>query len=177
MTSLINVATCVEFEKEKAEIKATNTAKRQRRFKEKAGKRRCASNVVLNMVVQQTLQNENPSLQYHDENGRPVNKTFLPSVADCLKFIQLMVSSFPDVVNMEDASVVIDSFKEAVATGRGKSVRARQYVVPIAKLYMETYHPQVLDVQTTRRGMEPVSSDSESDQDDVVDEGECRSHT
>ena len=123
------------------------------------------------MVVQQMLQNEDPPLQYHDENGRPVKKNFLPSVADCLKFIQLMVSSFPDVVNMEDTSVVIRRFKEAVATGRGKSVRARQYVVSIATLYMQTYHPQLLDVQTARRDMEPISSDSESNQDDVVDEG------
>ena len=82
ITSLINVVTCVQFEKDEADVQVTNTAKRQRRFKEKVDKRRCDSNVVLNVVVQQMLRNENPPLQHHDENGRPVEKNLLPSVAD-----------------------------------------------------------------------------------------------
>ena len=119
------------------------------------------------MVIQQQLKDQDPPVHYHDENGRPVEKDFLLSVADCSKFIQLMFTSFSDVLDMEKESVVISKFKDVVATGRGKCDRARQHVTPIAKIYLETYQPHLVDIQESRRNMVyvSVSESSESDQD------------
>ena len=171
MTAPANITACFNAEKEKADKVAIETDKRHKRAEKTAAKRRCASDVVTKMVVQRKLKEQN--LEYLDESGRAVDRDFLPQVAECQKFVQMMATSYPDIMNMETEASAISRFKSAVATGRGKSVRARQFVDPIARQYVDTYHSHLYDVQEHRRSTGPVSetedtSESEVGVDDLI---------
>ena len=117
------------------------------------------------MVVQCKLKEQ--KMEYLDENSLPVDRDFLPSVSECLKFVQMMATGFPDIMNMETETSVVSRFKSVVATGRGKSDRARQFVDPIARQYVDTYHSHLYDVQEHRRFHDPVSEREDTSESEV----------
>ena len=67
---------------------------------------------------------------------------------------QTMETNFPDVLN-EDESVQL--FMDIVGNGRGMTMWARTYVVPIATRYLYRHRQVLFEIQSARR--QPIETD------------------
>ena len=66
-----------------------------------------------------------------------------------------MDTSFPDVLD-DNQSVV--EYLEVVANGKGKTSRARRYVEPIARRYIDRHQRVLFEIQSARRLPEALTT-------------------
>ena len=89
VTGSVNMRVIAEYEKEKADLVAAKTARKLKRTQTQAKKRQDATMEVVNMVLQELLAAQEPPLQFRDESGDVVLRTFKPDSSTCKKFMQV----------------------------------------------------------------------------------------
>ena len=78
-----------EFEKEKAEKAVAKAAKKKQRTEKKVKRREDALHDVINMIIQEILDSQDPPLQFHDQDHNPILRKLKPSFTSCKNFMQV----------------------------------------------------------------------------------------
>ena len=99
VTGEANMRAIAAYEKDKADKAADKAARKLQRTQKIAKKRQDATMEVVNMVVQQLLQSQTPPLQFFDESGEMVSRTFKPDAQACKKFMQVRATNDPLLIH------------------------------------------------------------------------------
>ena len=83
------------YEQEKAKIKAEKAAKKKSRMVKKAKKQQSGAQDVVDMVVQEILAAQTPSIQFYDQCRSPITRSFKPPASACKAFMQVRPPPLP----------------------------------------------------------------------------------